>query len=78
MRGIAAHEPGPRGVYCGAVGLLRPGGHATFNVAIRTVAVDVPARRAECGIGSGITYDSTAAGEWAEWMAKTRFLGIGW
>ncbi len=78
MRAIAAHEPGPRGVYCGAVGLLRPGGHATFNVAIRTVAVDVPARRAECGIGSGITYDSTAAGEWAEWMAKTRFLGNGW
>ncbi len=74
MRAIAALEPEPRGVYCGAVGLLRPGGHATFNVAIRTVAVDVAARRAECGIGSGITYDSTAAGEWAEWMAKTRFL----
>ncbi len=74
MRAIAEFEPGPRGVYCGAVGLLRPGGHATFNVAIRTVAVDVAARRAQCGIGSGITYDSTAAGEWAEWMAKTRFL----
>ncbi len=75
MRTIAALEPGPRGVYCGAVGLLRPGGHATFNVAIRTVAVDAPAGHAECGIGSGITYDSTAAGEWAEWIAKTRFLG---
>ncbi len=74
MRAIAAIESGPRGIYCGAVGLLRPGGHATFNVAIRTVAIDVEAGRAECGIGSGITYDSTAAGEWAEWMAKTWFL----
>lgn len=74
MRDIAALEPGPRGVYCGAVGLLRPGGHATFNVAIRTVVIDSRAGRAECGIGSGITYDSTVDGEWAEWEAKTRFL----
>ena len=26
-----------RAIYCGAIGLVRPGGDATFNVAIRTV-----------------------------------------
>ena len=35
-------EPGPRGVYCGAIGVLAPGGAATFNVAIRTVVLQPP------------------------------------
>jgi para-aminobenzoate synthetase/4-amino-4-deoxychorismate lyase len=72
MRMIRAIEPGPRGVYCGAVGLVRPGGAATFNVPIRTVAVR--AGRAVCGIGSGITADASAAGEWAEWTHKRAFV----
>ena len=33
MQMIQALEPKPRGVYCGTIGLVRPGGHATFNVA---------------------------------------------
>lgn len=37
MRKLRELEPAARGVYCGAVGVARPGGHATFNVAIRTV-----------------------------------------
>ncbi len=47
MQMIRALEPAPRGVYCGAVGVVRPGGvagpdgkhpvAATFNVPIRTV-----------------------------------------
>jgi para-aminobenzoate synthetase/4-amino-4-deoxychorismate lyase len=40
MAAIAALEPSPRGAYCGAIGLIRPGGHATFNVGIRTVTID--------------------------------------
>jgi para-aminobenzoate synthetase/4-amino-4-deoxychorismate lyase len=72
MKAIAALEDCPRGIYCGAIGVLRPGGHATFSVAIRTVAVDNG--RAECGIGSGIVLDSTAADEYAEWLIKRRFL----
>lgn len=72
MRMIKAVETGPRGVYCGAVGVVRPGGAATFNVAIRTVTVQ--GDRARCGIGSGITADATAEGEWQEWRHKRAFL----
>lgn len=46
MAAIAALEDAPRGAYCGAIGLIRPGGHATFNVGIRTVTLD---RRAMSG-----------------------------
>ncbi|MEI7969957.1 MAG: chorismate-binding protein [Betaproteobacteria bacterium] len=77
-------EPAPRGVYCGAVGILRPGGSALFNVPIRTVTLEpapstAPAAartrwRAACGIGSGITHDSTATGEAREWLHKQGFL----
>jgi para-aminobenzoate synthetase/4-amino-4-deoxychorismate lyase len=72
MRLIRALEAAPRGVYCGAVGLVRPGGAATFNVPIRTVSVR--AGVAHCGIGSGIVADSTAEGEWDEWRAKRAFV----
>jgi para-aminobenzoate synthetase/4-amino-4-deoxychorismate lyase len=72
MQMIRRIEPGPRGVYCGAVGVVRPGGAATFNVAIRTVTVQGGAAR--CGIGSGITADATAEGEWQEWRHKRAFL----
>lgn len=72
MDKIRALEPEPRGVYCGAVGVVRPGGHATFNVAIRTVVVQDGQLR--CGIGSGITADATAEGEWQEWYHKRAFL----
>lgn len=72
MRMIKTLEPAQRGVYCGAVGVVRPGGHATFNVAIRTVTVQGDTAR--CGIGSGITFDAQAEGEWAEWRSKRMFL----
>jgi para-aminobenzoate synthetase/4-amino-4-deoxychorismate lyase len=71
MRRIVRHESDPRGVYCGAVGVLRPGGGATFNVGIRTVSV----RGAELslGVGSGITAGSLARSEWREWQHKAAF-----
>jgi Anthranilate/para-aminobenzoate synthases component I len=78
MQIIRALEPGPRGIYCGAIGVVRPsstahgGIHATFNVAIRTVVLR--AGEARCGIGSGITADATAEGEWQEWQHKRAFL----
>lgn len=72
MQMIKSLEPEPRGVYCGAVGVVRPGGAATFNVAIRTVTVKGGSLR--CGIGSGITADATADGEWQEWRHKRAFL----
>ncbi|MFT3856377.1 MAG: chorismate-binding protein [Aquabacterium sp.] len=78
MHHIATLERTARGVYCGAVGLMAPGGRVTFNVPIRTVCVHTPPPpapwRAHCGIGSGITLDAQAEGETAEWRAKQGFL----
>jgi len=72
MRAIHDLEPEARGVYCGAIGVVRPGGHATFNVAIRTVTRQ--GAQARCGIGSGIIFDATAPNEWREWQHKRVFL----
>lgn len=74
MHAIAALEDSPRGAYCGAIGVIRPGGHATFNVGIRTVVLEHATGRATCGVGSGIVSDSTPAHEYAEWLVKRRFL----
>ena len=78
MRMIRRLEHAPRGVYCGAIGLLQPGTHdthawrATFNVPIRTLSIQADALR--CGIGSGITAGSSALGEWREWKHKRAFV----
>lgn len=72
MQIIRELEPTARGWYCGALGLIQPGGVATFNVPIRTVEFD--GGRLTCGIGSAITLDSEPAAEIAEWRAKSRFL----
>ncbi len=78
MHHIARLERSARGVYCGAVGLMAPGGRVTFNVPIRTVSLRTlppPAPwSAHCGIGSGITLDATPEGEAREWQAKQVFL----
>jgi para-aminobenzoate synthetase/4-amino-4-deoxychorismate lyase len=72
MGAIAELEATPRRWYCGALGVLRPGGTATFNVPIRTV--ERVGDRLVCGIGSGIVADSVPASEVAEWRAKSAFL----
>jgi len=76
MRMIEALEPHARGVYCGALGVVRPTGaggmHATFNVPIRTLALR--GTQAVCGIGSGITSGAEAEGEWREWQHKSAFV----
>ncbi|MEZ5229868.1 MAG: aminotransferase class IV [Acidimicrobiales bacterium] len=64
----------PRGVYCGAAGVLAPSGVSTFNVAIRTVWVDHEAATATYGTGGGIVWDSDPHDEWVETKVKTRVL----
>jgi para-aminobenzoate synthetase/4-amino-4-deoxychorismate lyase len=75
---IAELEDSPRGAYCGAIGYLAPPGsgepRANFNVGIRTVVRDRWTGLAEFGVGGGITYDSSAAGEFDEAVAKAQVL----
>jgi para-aminobenzoate synthetase/4-amino-4-deoxychorismate lyase len=71
-RFIADVEDSPRGVYCGAVGVVRPGGDCTFNVAIRTLVVRDGV--AVYGAGGGITWDSAPAAEYDEALAKAAVL----
>jgi para-aminobenzoate synthetase / 4-amino-4-deoxychorismate lyase len=77
MRLIARLEPSPRGVYCGAVGLVvpEPGGcRARFNVAIRTAVIDRSTGDAVFGAGGAITWDSDPVSERAELLAKASIL----
>jgi para-aminobenzoate synthetase/4-amino-4-deoxychorismate lyase len=77
MELIRELEPEPRGVYCGAVGVVAPPGHpwrARFSVAIRTVTVDRRAGTAVFGTGGGITWGSDADAEHAELLAKAAIL----
>ena len=67
-------EQRPRGLYTGTIGLLRPGGDCTFNVAIRTVVIDSETGTATFGVGGGVTIDSTAEGEYEECLVKAKFL----
>ncbi len=67
-------EMAPRGVYCGAIGVIVPGGKCVFNVAIRSIVVDAQTGVAQCGVGGGITWDSESADEHAEAMAKAEFM----
>ena len=70
MEIIARLEGEARGIYCGAIGLIRPGGDAVFNVAIRTAALDAISGEGRYGVGSGITADSIAGNEYDEVLAK--------
>ncbi len=69
-------ETGPRGHYTGSIGIIRPGGDFTFNVAIRTV---VSSRHGghRLGLGGGIVADSQVEKEWREVADKGRFLNSG-
>lgn len=78
MRLIAALEEQPRGVYCGAIGMVAPSGAATFSVAIRTMVLDSVTGVAEYGVGGGITWDSTVAEEYAEALGKAAVLMEEW
>ncbi|HOW98351.1 MAG TPA: aminodeoxychorismate synthase component I [Kiritimatiellia bacterium] len=74
MQIIRELEPQRRGLYTGAVGLLRPGGAAQFSIPIRTVVADRAAGEAVFHAGGGVTWDSTAEGEYDECLLKTAFL----
>ncbi|MEJ8311222.1 aminodeoxychorismate synthase component I [Agrobacterium larrymoorei] len=65
-------EIGPRDVYCGAIGLISPGGDMRFSVAIRTISL-FDDGRAAFNVGGGIVFDSTAQSEYDECLLKAKF-----
>lgn len=74
MKIIAELETMPREIYCGAIGFITPEKEAIFNVPIRTVMIDQLTGSATYGVGGGITWDSTSAGEYEEIITKARLL----
>jgi len=74
MEIIAELEKSPRGVYCGAIGCVAPGGEALFSVAIRTLLHDTQTDSVTMGVGSAVTWDSEAAAEYAECLGKAVFI----
>jgi len=77
MELIAELEDEPRGVYCGAVGVVAPPGQpfrALFNVAIRTVTIERATGQAIFGTGGGITWGSDPEAEHAELLVKSKIL----
>jgi para-aminobenzoate synthetase/4-amino-4-deoxychorismate lyase len=67
-------EQAPRGIYTGSIGRIDPNGDAAFNVAIRTLHLQSGATTATLGLGGGIVADSRVGEEWAECLAKGRFV----
>jgi para-aminobenzoate synthetase/4-amino-4-deoxychorismate lyase len=74
MKIISELETSPRKVYTGSIGYIAPKRKAQFNVAIRTVLIDRETETAEYGVGGGIVWDSTSAGEYDEALLKARLL----
>jgi para-aminobenzoate synthetase component 1 len=74
MEVIAALEPEPRGVYCGALGLLAPGGDCELALPIRTGTVANGTVRWHAG--GGIVADSDPEREHAEAWLKTAALRL--
>ena len=72
MEIIKKVEKQPRGVYCGAIGILVPKGPSIFNVAIRTL--QMKGTKAIYGVGGGITWDSNWEAEYEETKQKAAVL----
>ncbi|MCW2315946.1 aminodeoxychorismate synthase component I [Rhodoblastus acidophilus] len=73
MEIIAEQEGFSRGAYCGALGVIAPGGDMRFNVAIRTLILAEDGALT-CPVGSAIVADSHAREEYEECLLKARFL----
>ena len=74
MEIIVELERAPRGIYTGCMGYVSPGPEACFNVAIRTAHLDREKAQLEFGVGSGIVWGSSVAGEYAECFIKAEVL----
>ena len=71
---IQSLETRPRGVYCGAFGVVMPGGNCIFNVPIRTLLLEHARGRASYSVGSGVVADSEGISEYLECLLKARVI----
>ncbi|MEK7477098.1 MAG: aminodeoxychorismate synthase component I [Candidatus Coatesbacteria bacterium] len=69
---LAGLEPGPRGLYTGALGYVSFSGACDFSIVIRTVVLQ--GSHLSAGIGGGIVADSDPDREWEETEHKARGL----
>lgn len=67
-------ETSPRGIYTGALGIVRPNRKMHFNVGIRSLHLDLKSNSADYGTGGGIVWDSQASAEWQETRDKAQLL----
>jgi len=67
-------EESPRELYTGALGIIKPSGFASFNVAIRTAWSDSRSGKSRFGVGCGIVWDSDPSDEFEELQTKARIL----
>ncbi len=74
MKIINQLEQTPRNIYTGGIGYFGPDRDAQFNVAIRTVLIDLKNGEAEYGVGGGIVWDSVDKNEYEECRVKARVL----
>ncbi|MDD5560713.1 MAG: chorismate-binding protein [Candidatus Omnitrophica bacterium] len=72
MEIISQIEEEQRKIYTGAIGYITPEKDMFFNIPIRTLLIQ--GAQGEMGIGGGIVWDSTPAGEWSEGLLKAKFL----
>jgi para-aminobenzoate synthetase/4-amino-4-deoxychorismate lyase len=72
MQIIKELEREERRIYTGAIGYITPQRKMFFNVPIRTLLIRNG--QGEMGVGGGIVWDSTPAGEFAECQLKAKFL----
>ena len=73
---ISELENRRRGAYCGALGLIDPGGEMRFNVGIRTLTLKDDGSFTY-PVGSGVVADSSGIDEYAECLLKAKFLQDG-
>jgi para-aminobenzoate synthetase component 1 len=74
MEWIDRLEGRTRGLYCGALGWMEPGG-LRFDLCLTIRTAEILRGRLFYHVGGGITVDSDPLSEWRETEAKAAFLG---
>lgn len=74
MEIIEQYEVFKRGPYSGAMGLIEANGNFDFNVLIRSIFIDVTAKKLCFNVGSAITIDSDPEQEYEECLLKAKAI----